>query len=179
MARKIIITCAITGSIHTPSMSAYLPITPDEIVAQAIAAAEAGASIIHLHARDPKDGRPSADPDLFMQFLPRIKQETGAILNITTGGAGMSLDQRIAAAERAARDVLTQHGLDELRAVPRARRNKDCKYDWEKLFLKSEELVFPQYILQHRNPQNGSARGTACGSSSNATTSATSTTWPT
>ena len=86
MARKsVIITCAITGSLHTPSMSPYLPITPDEIVAESVAAAEAGAAIIHLHARDPRDGRPSADPDLFMQFLPRIKQQTGAVLNITTG----------------------------------------------------------------------------------------------
>src|SRR6202142_4483984 len=76
MARKsVIITCAITGSLHTPSMSPYLPITPDQIVAESVAAAEAGASIIHLHARDPKDGRPWADPDLFMQFLPRIKQQ--------------------------------------------------------------------------------------------------------
>lgn len=88
MTRKsVIITRAITGSLHTPSMSPYLPITPDEIVAESVAAAEAGSSIIHLHARDPKDGRPSADPDLFMQFLPRIKQQTGAVLQITTGGA--------------------------------------------------------------------------------------------
>jgi uncharacterized protein (DUF849 family) len=107
MARKsVIITCAITGSLHTPSMSPYLPITPDEIVAESVAAAEAGASIIHLHARDPKDGRPSADPDLFMQFLPRIKQQTAAVLNITTGGGpGMSLDQRLAAAERASPEM--------------------------------------------------------------------------
>ena len=88
---KVVITCAVTGSIHTPTMSPHLPLTPDEIARDAIAAAEAGAAILHLHARDPKDGRPTPDPDVFMQFLPRIKQSTGAVVNITTGGGhGMS-----------------------------------------------------------------------------------------
>src|ERR1700751_4973455 len=96
---KVIITCAVTGSIHTPTMSPYLPLTPDEIARDAIAAAEAGAAILHLHARDPKDGRPTPDPDVFMQFLPRIKQSTGGVVNITTGaGHGMSLEERLAAA---------------------------------------------------------------------------------
>jgi len=138
MARKsAIITCAITGSLHTPSMSPYLPITPDEIVAESVAAAEAGASIIHLHARDPKDGRPSADPDLFMQFLPRIKQQTGAVLNITTGGApGMSLDQRLAAAERASPEMTSLNmGSINNGLFAGARRIKDYKFDWEKPFL--------------------------------------------
>ena len=72
--RKVIITCAVTGSVHTPTMTPYLPITPDQIAQGSIEAAEAGASIIHLHARDPKDGRPTPNPDVFMQFLPRIKQ---------------------------------------------------------------------------------------------------------
>jgi len=94
---KAIITCAVTGSIHTPSMSPYLPVTPDEIAEQAIEAAEAGAAILHLHARDPKDGRPSPDPDLYMQFLPRIKQASDVVINITTGGApGFSEDDRMA-----------------------------------------------------------------------------------
>ena len=74
VAKKVIITCAVTGSIHTPTMSPHLPLTPDEVATQAIDAAEAGASILHLHARDPKDGRPTPDPAVFMQFLPRIKQ---------------------------------------------------------------------------------------------------------
>ena len=87
MARKVIITCAITGSIHTPSMSPYLPITPDEIAEQAIAAAEAGAAILHLHARDPQDGRPSFDPAVYRQFLPHIHAATDAVINITTGGS--------------------------------------------------------------------------------------------
>ncbi|MEQ9246282.1 MAG: 3-keto-5-aminohexanoate cleavage protein, partial [Nitratireductor sp.] len=82
--RKVVVTCAVTGSVHTPSMSPHLPITPDQIASEAIAAAEAGASILHLHARDPEDGRPSADPALFMQFLPRIKQSTDAVVNIST-----------------------------------------------------------------------------------------------
>ena len=92
---KTIITCAVTGSIHTPSMSPHLPVTPDEIAEQAIEAAEAGAAILHLHARDPIDGRPSPDPELYMQFLPRIKQSCDAVVNITTGGApGFSEEDR-------------------------------------------------------------------------------------
>src|SRR5712675_3299104 len=95
---KVIITCAVTGSIHTPTMSPYLPLTPDELASQAIGAAEAGAAILHLHARDPKDGRPTPDPKVFMQFLPRIKQATDAVVNITTGGSlTMSLADRLAA----------------------------------------------------------------------------------
>ena len=84
---KVIITCAITGSIHTPSMSPFLPVTSEEIAASAIGAAEAGAAIVHLHARDPADGRPSQDPALFRQFLPRIKAASDVVINITTGGA--------------------------------------------------------------------------------------------
>ena len=86
MAKSVIITCAVTGSIHTPTMSEHLPITPNEIATDAIAAAEAGASILHLHARNPEDGSPTPSPDVFMEFLPRIKQSTDAVVNITTGG---------------------------------------------------------------------------------------------
>jgi uncharacterized protein (DUF849 family) len=94
----IIITCAITGSIHTPSMSPHLPVTPDEITDHAIGAAAAGASILHLHARDPETGHPSAEVDHFMAFLPRIHQACDAVLNLSTGGSAiMSLDQRLAA----------------------------------------------------------------------------------
>src|SRR5215510_7363823 len=98
---KVVITCAVTGSIHTPAMRPYLPLTPDEIARDAIAAANAGAAILHLHARDPKDGRPTPDPNVYMQFLPRIKQATDAVVNITTGGAvTMTVEQRISAAQQ-------------------------------------------------------------------------------
>src|ERR1700679_3901333 len=98
---RVIITCAVTGGIHTPSMSPYLPITPAEIATQSVAAAEAGAAMIHLHARDPKTGKPDQTPERFLEFLPQIKRQTDAIINITTGGAlGMSLDQRLAPAVR-------------------------------------------------------------------------------
>ena len=98
-SRKVIITCAPTGSIHTPSMSPHLPVTPDEIATAAIEAAEAGAAILHLHARDPIDGRPSPSAEHFGAFLPRIKQATDAVINISTGGsATMSLDARLEAA---------------------------------------------------------------------------------
>ncbi|NDA08618.1 MAG: 3-keto-5-aminohexanoate cleavage protein, partial [Alphaproteobacteria bacterium] len=105
-AKSVIITCAVTGGIHTPTMSPHLPITPQEIAAEAIAASEAGASIIHLHARNPEDGRPTADPDVFMQFLPIIKQSSDAVINISTGGGlGMTLDQRLAAARKASPEM--------------------------------------------------------------------------
>ena len=95
---KIIVTCAVTGSIHTPSMSPYLPITADEIAEQAIGAAKAGAAILHLHARDPNTGRPSAALGHYMGFLPRIRERCDAIVNLTTGGSAvMSLDDRLAA----------------------------------------------------------------------------------
>ena len=98
MPGKVIISCAVTGAIHTPSMSDYLPITPEEIARSSIEAAEAGAAIIHLHARDPQDGAPTPDPNVFMRFLPVIKQSTDAVINITTGGGlNMTLDDRLEA----------------------------------------------------------------------------------
>lgn len=152
MARKnVIITCAITGSIHTPSMSPYLPVTPDEIVAESVAAAEAGASIIHLHARDPKDGRPTADPEVFMRFLPRIKQQTGAVLNITTGGGpGMTLDQRLAAAERASPEMTSLNmGTINGGLFASAKRIKDFRYDWERPFLEGSKAGYFENSFQN------------------------------
>jgi uncharacterized protein (DUF849 family) len=98
-SNKVIVSCAVTGSIHTPTMTPHLPVTADQIAREAIAAAEAGAAILHLHARDPSDGSPSQDPKHYELFLPRIKQNCNAVVNITTGGGlGMTLDQRLAAA---------------------------------------------------------------------------------
>ncbi|MFT7060717.1 MAG: hypothetical protein ACJASV_003241 [Pseudorhodobacter sp.] len=142
---KIIITCAITGSIHTPSMSPYLPVTADEITENSIGAAEAGAAILHLHARDPENGRPSADPAHFMAFLPQIKQRCDAVLNISTGGsATMTLDQRLAAPKRAAPEMCSLNmGTMNFALYPAAARITEWKYDWEKPFLEgSDDLVF-------------------------------------
>jgi len=143
-ADKIIVTCAVTGSIHTPSMSEALPITPDEIVAQSVAAAEAGAAMIHLHARDPRTGQPTASPDVFMQFLPRIKQQTDAIINITTGGGlGMSLDDRLAAARRASPEVASLNmGSMNFGIFQSAEKVEQFKYDWERPYLEgTRDLV--------------------------------------
>ncbi|GGF80468.1 Uncharacterized conserved protein, DUF849 family [Mameliella alba] len=142
---KILITCAVTGSIHTPSMSPYLPVTADQITEHAVGAAEAGASILHLHARDPKTGQPSADPAHFMGFLPRIKQATGAVLNISTGGSAvMTLDQRLAAPKLAEPEMCSLNmGSMNFALYPAAARIDDWKHDWEQPFLEnSDDLVF-------------------------------------
>lgn len=145
MPRNVIVTCAITGSLHTPSMSPYLPITPEQIAAESIAAAGAGASIIHLHARDPEDGRPDASPARFMAFLPQIKDACDAVLNISTGGSpGMSMDDRLAAAEAASPEMASLNmGSMNLALYPAARRITAFKYAWEKPFLEgSRNNVF-------------------------------------
>jgi uncharacterized protein (DUF849 family) len=142
---KVIITCAVTGSIHTPTMSPYLPITPDEVAEQAIGAAEAGAAILHLHARDPKDGRPTPDPAVFMQFLPRIKQATKAVINITTGGGHkMTVDERLAAPLKASPEMCSLNmGSMNFGLYPMLNRYKEFKYDWEKPYLEStDDLIF-------------------------------------
>ncbi len=145
MAKKVIITCAVTGSIHTPTMSEYLPITPSEIAEGAIGAAEAGASILHLHARNPEDGRPTPDPDVFYQFLPRIKQSTNAVVNITTGGGpAMTIDERLAAPRRAQPEVCSLNmGSMNFGLFPAADRYTEWKYDWEEQhLLSSRDYVF-------------------------------------
>ncbi len=134
MARKVIITCAITGSVHTPSMSPHLPLTPEQIAEQAIDAANAGAAILHLHARDPEDGRPSFDPQIYRRFLPRIHQATDSVLNITTGGSiAMTLDQRLAGAlDLSAEMASCNMGSMNFGFFPILEKMKEFKYDWER-----------------------------------------------
>ena len=137
--RKVIITCAVTGSIHTPTMTPYLPITPDEVAQQAIAAAEAGAAILHLHARNPVDGRPTPSPDVFMQFLPRITQSCDAVINITTGGGHhMTVQERLAAPLRAKPEMCSLNmGSMNFGLYHVAPRYNHWKYEWEKEYLES------------------------------------------
>lgn len=142
---KIIITCAVTGSVHTPSMSPHLPVSADEIAEQSVEAAETGAAILHLHARDPVDGRPSSKPEDFMAFLPRIKQRCDAVLNLTTGGSAiMSLEERLAAPKAASPEMCSLNmGSMNFALYPAIDRIAEWKHDWERPFLEnSDDLVF-------------------------------------
>jgi len=142
---KVIITCAVTGAIHTPSMSPYLPVTPEEIADAAVGAAEAGAAIIHLHARDPVTGKPDQTPEAFGRFLPRIKQATNAVVNLTTGGAPyMTVAERIKPAETFKPEVASLNmGSMNFGLYPMLNRFKDFKHEWEEQALEnSRDLVF-------------------------------------
>ena len=143
MPHSVIIPCAVTGSIHTPSMSPYLPVTPAEIADASIAAAEAGAAIIHLHARDPQNGRPSADPEHFMGFLPRIRAECDAVVNISTGGSSlMSLDERLAPARRAEPEMCSLNmGTMNFGIFPLAERYSEWQHEWEPQLLDATRRV--------------------------------------
>jgi uncharacterized protein (DUF849 family) len=143
--QKIIITCAVTGSIHTPSMSPHLPVTAEEIAAAAIGAAEAGAAIVHLHARDPADGRPDQSPEAFTPFLKIIKQRCGAVINLTTGGSPfMSVQERIAPAAAWKPEVASLNmGSMNFGLFPMLDRYKTFKHPWEREMLEnSRDLVF-------------------------------------
>ena len=145
MASKVIISCAITGAIHTPSMSDALPITPEQIARSSIEAAEAGAAIIHLHARDPNTGAPTPDPAVFMQFLPVIKQSTDAVLNITTGGGlGMTVEERLAAPLAAAPEMCSLNmGSMNFNISNAGARVKTWKHDWERPYLeRTDDYIF-------------------------------------
>ena len=144
-SRKVIITCASTGSIHTPTMSPHLPLTPEDIADQSIAAAKAGAAILHLHARDPKDGRPTPDPDVFMQFLRPIREGCDAVINITTGGGhGMSLDERLAAPLLIQPEMTSLNmGSMNFGLFPMLARYDEFRYEWERAHLEnSRDFIF-------------------------------------
>jgi uncharacterized protein (DUF849 family) len=155
-ARKVIITCAVTGSIHTPSMSPHLPITAEEIADAAIGAAEAGAAVVHLHARDPKDGRPDQSPEAFAPFLKVIKQRSNCVVNITTGGAPtMLVEERVRPAATFKPEVASLNmGSMNFGLYPMLERQKEFKHEWERPYLEgSRERIFKntfadiEYIL--------------------------------
>lgn len=157
MQRKVIITCAVTGSIHTPSMSPYLPITPEQIIDDALAAADAGAAILHLHARDPETGKPVHTAEAFERFLPRIRQQTNAVINLTTGAAPfMSVEERVRPAEVFKPEVASLNmGSMNFGLFHLLDRYREFKFDWEREHLeKSRDLVFRnsfrdiEFILQ-------------------------------
>jgi uncharacterized protein (DUF849 family) len=163
---KVIITCAVTGGAHTPTMSPHLPVTPAEIAEQSIGAIEAGAAIVHLHARDPETGKPTGDPDVFRQFVGHIKEATDAVINISTGGGGpnMSVEER-AQAGRALKPEMCSLNMGSINLVlsEMAGRRDDWKFEWEKTFLEAtHNLIFRntyadiEWILEHI----GNAKGT-------------------
>jgi len=155
--RKVIITCAVTGAIHTPTMSSHLPITPDEIARDAVAAAEAGAAILHLHARNPETGQPDQTPEAFARFLPRIKQATKAVINITTGGSPyMKVEERVLPAAEFKPEVASLNmGSINFGLFPLLEKYRTFKFDWERQHLENtRDLVFRntfreiEYILR-------------------------------
>lgn len=146
MPKSVIITCAPTGGIHTPTMSPHLPITPAEIAQASIEAAEAGAAIIHLHARDPETGKPDPRPELFAQFLPVIRQSTDAVINVSTGaGLGMSMDERLRAATATSPEMASLNmGSMNFAIFPLLSKYTDWKFDWEPKFLEmTRDFIFP------------------------------------
>jgi uncharacterized protein (DUF849 family) len=157
MKHKVIITCAVTGAIHTPSMSPHLPITPEQIIDEAVAASEAGAAILHLHARDPATGRPDQSTDAFAKFLPSLKQRTGVVINLTTGGSPyMKVEERVRPAAHFKPEVASLNmGSINFGLYHLLGRYKEFKFDWEHQHLEAtRDLVFRnsfkdiEYILE-------------------------------
>ncbi|MGO1888797.1 MAG: 3-keto-5-aminohexanoate cleavage protein, partial [Halomonas sp.] len=143
--RKVIISCAVTGAIHTPSMSPHLPVTPEEIAQASIAAAEAGAAILHLHARDPVNGKPTQDPAVFEQFLPKIKTATNAVINLTTGGSPhMTVEERMRPAMEFQPELASMNmGSMNFGLFPMLDRYQSLEHQWERDHLEnSRDLVF-------------------------------------
>ena len=144
-ARKVVITCAVTGAIHTPSMSPHLPVTPDEIIENALGAAEAGAAVLHLHARNPETGRPDQTPEAFGRFLPRLKQQTNAVINITSGGSPtMLVEERVKPAAVFKPEVASLNmGSINFGLFPLLEKYRDFKFEWERTHLENtRDLVF-------------------------------------
>lgn len=142
---KVIITCAVTGAVHTPSMSDHLPLTPDQIVQNAVDAAAAGAAIVHLHARDPNDGRPTADPAVFDMIVPRIREQTDVVLNITSGGSTrMTLEERLAYPLQLKPEMCSLNmGSMNFSIHPAAQKITHWKHEWEKPYIEGmEDLIF-------------------------------------
>lgn len=162
-SRKVIITCAPTGAIHTPSMSPYLPVTADQIAEAGIAAVHAGAAILHLHARDPADGRPTQDPEAFRPFLERLHAETNAVINLTSGGSPhMTIEDRMRPAMTFKPEVASLNmGSMNFGLFPMLERFREFKYDWEREHLeKSRNLIFKNTFqdietILHRGTENG------------------------
>jgi uncharacterized protein (DUF849 family) len=145
MKRKVIITCAVTGAIHTPSMSPHLPITPEQIVADALAAVEAGAAILHLHARDPVSGKPDQTPAAFARFLPELARRTNAVINLTTGGSPfMRVEERLQPTARFAPEVASLNmGSINFGLFPLLDKYKEFRHDWEAPYLEAtRDVVF-------------------------------------
>ena len=163
-SRKVIITCAVTGAIHTPSMSPFLPVTPQEISDDGVKAFEAGASILHLHARDPENGRPTQDPEMFRKFLPQLKQATSAVLNLTTGGSPhMTVAERMRPAAELKPEVASLNmGSMNFGLYPMLNRFKEFKHDWEREHLEnSRDLVFKNTFADIEHIlRTGNANGT-------------------
>ncbi|MEM9278514.1 MAG: 3-keto-5-aminohexanoate cleavage protein [Pseudomonadota bacterium] len=165
MAKSVIITCAPTGGIHTPTMSPHLPVTPAEIATASIEAAEAGASIIHLHARDPETGKPDPRPETFNQFLPIIKQSTNAVINVSTGGGlGMTMDERLMAATTASPEMASLNmGSMNFGIFPMLEKYSDWKFDWEEPFLEmTKDFIFPNTFrtIEYALKELGEGHGT-------------------
>ena len=158
--RKVIITCAVTGAIHTPSMSQYLPVTASEIADAAIGAAEAGAAIVHLHARDPEDGRPDQSPEAFAPFLGVIKQASDCVVNITTGGAPtMTIEERVRPAQTHQPEVASLNmGSMNFGLFPMLKRFPDLNHQWERDYVGNKNIIFNnsfgqiEYILTTLGP---------------------------
>ena len=165
MAKSVIITCAPTGGIHTPTMSPHLPITPAEIAKASMEAAEAGASIIHLHARDPETGKPDPRPETFNRFLPVIKQSTDAVINISTGGGlGMSMDERLLAATTSSPEMASLNmGSMNFGIFPMLEKYSEWKHDWEEPFLEmTKDFIFPNTFrtIEYALKELGEGHGT-------------------